>query len=189
MNSLLIILLSSMLIQSSAIAMGKLEEEVVARGVLREEFRTATFTLLTMTLASLAAYSLKLALGHWDLAYLRTPILLIVLSILFVAAKKLMPATAHQMRWQNFITYLTNHGSMLGMALYSYYYIESSLEALGYGLGAAITLAILSPCFYSLRQRVNMANVPLAFRGIPITLVTAGFMALALLGFTGMVRN
>jgi electron transport complex protein RnfA len=78
---------------------------------------------------------------------------------------------------------------MLGLALFSATALETVSEALLYGLGAALILAVLSASFLALRERIDVADVPMIFRGIPIALITAGFMALALMCFAGMVRN
>jgi electron transport complex protein RnfA len=78
---------------------------------------------------------------------------------------------------------------MLGLALYSATQLETIAQALLYGFGAAVMLALLSASFAALRERIDAADVPIAFRGIPLALITAGFMALALMGFAGMVQQ
>ncbi len=188
MTSLLIILLATVLIQSSAIAVGRLVPVTSARGVMADEFRTAAFTLLTLTLASLLGHELqqRLALPY---LYLRTPLLLLGLALVFVFSRRLLDRIPGAIRWPDFIEHLSNQCAMLGMALYSAWFLHSTGEALAYGFGAALLLAILSATFNALRQRVDDADIPTAFRGIPIALLTAGFMALGLLGFAGMVRN
>ncbi len=189
MNSLLIILLGTMLIQSSAIAMGKANQEVTARGVFTAEFTTAIFTTLTLTISSLTGYAFKQVPSELEAGYFRTPILIVALALIFFVCRLLLRRIPGAVRWPNFIAHLSNQCAMLGMALYSSDYLESASEALCYGAGAAIMLTTLNTSFNTLRQRVNMANVPVVFRGIPIALITAGFMALGLLGFAGMVRN
>ena len=189
MNSLLIILLGTVLIQSSAIAAGKVITDSGARGIFNDEFRTAAFTLLTLTLSALLGYGLSKASGVLQLNHLYTPVLLAGLSCIFMICRMALTRVPGAVRWPVFIVHLTNQSAMLGMAIYSADYLETPAEALGYGLGASVLLAILNACFNALRQRIDCADVPLAFRGIPIALITAGFMALGLLGFAGMVRN
>jgi electron transport complex protein RnfA len=189
MTSLLIILLGTVLIQGSAIAVGKLAQAGAARGVFADEFRTASFTLMTLTLASLLGYTLNQTLNATQLGYLRTPALLLGLALIFVVSRIALEKIPGAVRWPDFIEHLSNQCAMLGMALYSAFYIETTGEALGYGFCAAVVLAMLSASFNALRQRVDAADVPHVFRGIPIALITAGFMALGLLGFAGMVRN
>jgi electron transport complex protein RnfA len=188
-TSLLIILLGTVLIQSSAIAMGNLKSVGAVRGVFADEFRTASFTLITLTLASLLGYGLKNRLITAQQDYLLTPALLLGLALIFVVSRMALAKMPGEIRWPDFIVHLSNQCAMLGMALYSAMYLQSASEAFNYGLGAALLLAVLGASFTALRQRIDDADVPMVFRGIPIALITAGFMALGLLGFVGMVRN
>ena len=57
--------------------------------------------------------------------------------------------------------------------------VFATASAIGFGL--AITL------FSAIREQLEISDVPKAFRGVPIALITAGIMALAFMGFTGMV--
>lgn len=59
---------------------------------------------------------------------------------------------------------------------------ESLMLALGAGVGFLIALFLMS----SVRERLELANVPPTFKGLPIAFVTAGLFALAFLGFSGM---
>jgi len=64
----------------------------------------------------------------------------------------------------------------------SYNAFESLMLALGAGLGFLIALFLMS----SVRERLELANVPPTYRGLPIAFVVAGLFALAFLGFSGM---
>jgi electron transport complex protein RnfA len=66
--------------------------------------------------------------------------------------------------------------------------INSLLEAvvLSFGAGIGFTMAI---CIMAgIRENLNMADVPKCLKGAPITLITAGILALAFMGFAGMIR-
>jgi Na+-translocating ferredoxin:NAD+ oxidoreductase subunit A len=62
------------------------------------------------------------------------------------------------------------------------------IEAVFYGLGHAVGFTFILVVFSSLRERLEVADVPAAFKGTPILLVTAGMMSLAFLGFIGLVK-
>ena len=62
-------------------------------------------------------------------------------------------------------------------------FIDSMANALGTGIGFALVIFIFS----TIRVRLESANVPKAFKGIPIALITAALMALAMLGLSGMI--
>jgi Na+-translocating ferredoxin:NAD+ oxidoreductase subunit A len=63
-------------------------------------------------------------------------------------------------------------------------FIESLFFGLGNGIGFTLVLVI----FASLRERLDGADIPRAFRGSAIALVTAGLMSLAFMGFAGLVK-
>jgi H+/Na+-translocating ferredoxin:NAD+ oxidoreductase subunit A len=60
--------------------------------------------------------------------------------------------------------------------------VESFMLAVGAGTGFLIALFLMS----SVRERLDLANVPPAYRGLPIAFITAGLFALAFMGFSGM---
>jgi H+/Na+-translocating ferredoxin:NAD+ oxidoreductase subunit A len=190
MTTLLIILLGTMLIQGSAIAVERQTTPNTARGVFADEFRTASFTLITVTLASLLGFIVThVVLRPLQLDYLQMPALLCGITLIFLGARGLLTHVSGAVRWPDLLAHITTQCAMLGLALFSAAAVESAGESLLYGLGAAFTLAVLSASFLALRERIDAADVPMVFRGIPVALITAGFMALALMGFAGMVRN
>ena len=61
---------------------------------------------------------------------------------------------------------------------------QSMANAIGTGLGFALVIFIFS----TIRYRLDASNTPRAFKGIPIALITAALMAMAFLGFSGMIK-
>ncbi len=61
-------------------------------------------------------------------------------------------------------------------------------ESIFYGLGHGIGFTFVLVVFSSLRERLEVADVPVAFRGAAVLLVTAGMMSLAFLGFLGLIK-
>lgn len=57
-----------------------------------------------------------------------------------------------------------------------------------YGLCTAVAYAFAQEIFFALRERIDVANVPKAFAGAPLDLITVGLMALALMGLSGLTR-
>ena len=110
------------------------------------------------------------------------------MGLIFIGSRALLDHIPGAIRWPDMLAQLTTQCAMLGMALFSASALETLSEALAYGVGAALLLAALSAAFAALRERIDAADIPIAFRGIPIALITAGFMALALMGFVGMIR-
>jgi electron transport complex protein RnfA len=86
-----------------------------------------------------------------------------------------------------FLPLITTNCAVLGMAfiniLEEYTLIESMVNALGAAFGFMLAIVLLS----GLRERMEENdNMPLAFRGLPISLITAGLMSIAFLGFSGL---
>ncbi len=65
----------------------------------------------------------------------------------------------------------------------NYSLMESMALALGSGLGFSLALIIMA----SIREKLELADVPRSFRGLPISFVLTGLIALAFLGFSGMI--
>jgi len=88
-----------------------------------------------------------------------------------------------------FLPLITTNCAILGLCLFIYLWqIETLLEAvvLSFGAGIGFTLAI---CIMAgIRENLELADVPAPLRGAPITLITAGLLTLAFMGFAGMIR-
>jgi electron transport complex protein RnfA len=88
-----------------------------------------------------------------------------------------------------FLPLITTNCAVLGIALLNVQQSRSFVEALAYGLGGGLGFSLVIALFAGLRERTETADVPEAFRGAAISLVTAAFMALAFMGFAGMMRG
>ncbi|AQT67363.1 Electron transport complex protein RnfA [Anaerohalosphaera lusitana] len=87
-----------------------------------------------------------------------------------------------------FLPLITTNCAILGLCLFlNLWAVESLLEAvvLSFGAGIGFTLAI---CIMAgIRENLLLADVPECMKGAPITLVTAGLLTLAFMGFAGMI--
>ena len=88
-----------------------------------------------------------------------------------------------------YLPLITTNCAVLGVAINNindgYSFLESMVCALGVGLGFLLAMVLFS----GLRSRINEANIPEAFRGLPVTLIAASFISLAFMGFGGIVEN
>lgn len=181
MTTLLIILLGTVLIQNSATLSGEAARTSV--GTLRQELRHATQTSLTLTMAALLGFGTETyLLAPLALQYLRTVVLVLLLAGVFALVPRLWRSAAPK---ENFLGYFTEHCAVWGVALFSAWQLHSWSEALSHGIGAGVVLSFLDAAFRAHRARFATAAVPFVFRGIPLDLITAGLMALALYGFAG----
>lgn len=88
-----------------------------------------------------------------------------------------------------YLPLITTNCAVLGVTILNidnqYSFIESIFNALGAGLGFTLALVI----FAGVRERVDVADVPKAFKGIPATLIAASIVSLSFIGFGGIVEG
>ena len=88
-----------------------------------------------------------------------------------------------------FLPLITTNCAILGLCLFiNLWEIDSFVEAvvLSFGAGIGFTLAI---CIMAgIREQLNLSDVPKPLKGAPITLITAGLLTLAFMGFAGMIK-
>ena len=85
-----------------------------------------------------------------------------------------------------FLPLITTNCAVLGVVLVNvqegYDFLLSVLNGAAGGLGFTVAIVL----FASLRERVDKADCPECFRGYPLTLIAAGLLALAFMGFSGL---
>jgi electron transport complex protein RnfA len=87
-----------------------------------------------------------------------------------------------------FLPLITTNCAVLGVALLALSEGMGFAEAAWYGFATAIGFSLVLVLFAGVRERLEESDVPRAFRGTPVALVSAGMMALAFMGFTGLGR-
>ena len=141
-----------------------------------------------MALASAACYAVNLVLMQLNLQYMQTvSFILVIASLVQVVEmflKKFVPALYKALGV--FLPLITTNCAVLGVVLVNvqegYDLLLSTVNGTAGGLG--FTLAIV--LFASVRERVDKAEPPECFKGFPIALITAGLLALAFMGFSGL---
>ena len=141
-----------------------------------------------MALASFACFWVYQLLVLLNLQYMQTvAFILVIASIVQVVEmflKKAVPALYKALGV--FLPLITTNCAVLGVVLVNvqngYNVLLSTVNGAAGGLG--FTLAIV--LFASVRERVDKANPPECFKGFPIALISAGLLALAFMGFSGL---
>ena len=130
---------------------------------------------------------------HWMLAplgldHLRTLTFILVIAVVVQFTESVMRRQAPLLYrvLGIFLPLITTNCAVLGVALLNVQAARGLLEAITLGLGAALGFGLVLILFAAMRERLDASDVPAAFRGVPIALVTAGLMALAFMGFAGM---
>ena len=141
-----------------------------------------------MALASAVCFAVNLILVKLNLEYMQTvSFILVIASLVQVVEmflKKFVPALYKALGV--FLPLITTNCAVLGVVLVNvsegYNFLISVINGVAGGLG--FTLAIV--LFASVRERVDKAEPPECFKGYPIALITAGLLALAFMGFSGL---
>ena len=142
-----------------------------------------------MGLASAVCFVVnKYILIPLDLAYMQTVAFILVIASLvqFIAMflQKAMPALYTALGV--YLPLITTNCAVLGVVLLNvqngYNFIESVVYGITGGLGFLLAIVL----FASIRERLVFADYPKCWDGFPIALITAGLMALAFMGFSGL---
>ena len=146
-------------------------------------------TTFVLTLSATTAWALHHAvLIPLELEYLNIIVFIIVIAAV-VQLTELYLRSASPLLHQVLGIYLpliTTNCAVLGVALIAVGQNLTYLETLVFSVGAALGFTLVMVLFSALRERLNHADVPEAFRGTPITLISAGVLALAFMGFAGL---
>ena len=146
-------------------------------------------TAFVLTLSSIVSYLVNTyLLVPLDLAYLKTLSFILVIAVTVQITEMILHKSS-PLLYQVlglFLPLITTNCAVLGVALLNVQQQHSLMESAFFGLGASFGFGLVLVLFSAIRERLEMANVPAAFRGLPIALMTAGIMSLAFMGFSGM---
>lgn len=143
-----------------------------------------------ITIASIVTYLIQIfILDVLGLQYLQTIIFILVIATLVQFVEMVLKKTSPNLysALGVFLPLITTNCVVLGVAIANitsgYNLIETVASAIGSSIGFLIAIVLLA----SIREKLELADVPESFKGIPIALVTIGLMAMAFFGFAGLV--
>ena len=148
-------------------------------------------TLFVLTLSSISSYLLsRYLLQPLGLEYLSTLSFILVIATVVQLTEMVMRKTSPLLYrvLGIFLPLITSNCAVLGVALLNVQEQHNLLQSALYGFGAAAGFGLVLVMFSAMRERIAHADVPIHFRGAPIGLITAGLMALAFMGFTGLAK-
>ena len=193
MKGLIIILMTSVLVNNYVLVrflgicpflgVSKKLNQAVGMGV------AVTFVMLMATAATYPIYSYLLVPNGLD--YMRTIVFILVIAALVqlveIILKRYIPALHASLGI--YLPLITTNCEVLGVTINNvndgYNFVESIVSSIGCGLGFLLAMVL----FAGVRSRLEEANPPEAFKGLPITLVSASIVALAFMGFNGLVTG
>ncbi len=147
--------------------------------------------LFVMTIATLVTYLLhEFVLVPSGLDYLRTITFILVIAALVqmveIMLKKVSPPLYQALGV--FLPLITTNCAVLGVAILALGLENVSLlKAVFFAISHSIGFALALIVFASIREQLELADIPEGMKGVPINLLVAGLLSLAFLGFTGLV--
>jgi electron transport complex protein RnfA len=148
-------------------------------------------TAFVLTMSSIASYLVnEYLLVPLGLEYLKTLSFILVIAVT-VQVTEMVLHKSSPLLYQVlglFLPLITTNCAVLGVALLNVQQQNSLIESAFFGFGAAVGFGLVLVLFSAIRERLEMANIPASFRGLPIALMTAGIMSLAFMGFAGMTQ-
>lgn len=149
-------------------------------------------TTFVLTLSAVCSYlANRYLLIPLELEYLRTITFIVVIAFVVQFTEMVVHKTS-PLLYQVlgiFLPLITTNCAVLGVALLNVQTQHGFLESALYGFGAAVGFSMVLTLFSTLRERIDVADVPLPFKGNSIALVTAGLMSMAFMGFSGLVKG
>lgn len=150
-----------------------------------------TFTMVMIISAAASWIVFNYLMVPMHLEFLKIVVFIGVVAGLVQASdtimKKIAPALFHKLGV--YLALISTNCIILAVPIISvdekYSFLESIALGLGSGLGFALALILMA----SLRERLELANVPKPFRGLPIAFIITGMVALAFTGFSGLIAE
>ena len=152
-----------------------------------------------ITLATLVTYLLQVyVLAPLNIEFLQTIAFILVIAALVqmveIVLKKVSPSLYSALGI--FLPLITTNCAVLGVALivvtkeFSFGgepHMLNLVESLVYALSTAVGYGLAMVLFAGIRETLALNSVPKSFKGVPIALISAGIMAMAFMGFSGLV--
>ena len=142
-----------------------------------------------LTIATIVTFLIqKFVLDAFGLGYLQTITFILVIAALVqmveIILKKVSPSLYQALGV--FLPLITTNCCILGVAILVIQKDYDLLTGVVYAFSTAIGLALT--LFAGLREQMSLVNVPKGMQGTPIALITAGLLAMAFMGFSGVVK-
>ena len=146
--------------------------------------------IAVMVIATAVTFPLQIFLLDANgLGYMQTVIFILVIAVLVQLIEIVLKRYVHAL-YQSLGVYLpliTTNCAVLGVAILMIQKEFNLLQSVTYSVATALGFALALVLFAGIRERLEFEDVPKAFRGVPIALITAGILAMAFMGFSGLV--
>jgi electron transport complex protein RnfA len=146
--------------------------------------------LFVMTLATIVTWVLQYyVLNPFGLGFMQTIVFILIIAALVqmveIILKKVSPPLYQALGV--FLPLITTNCAVLGVAILTVQKEFNLMEGVVFAMSTAIGFTMALVLFAGIREHLDLMEVPKGMKGVPIALVVAGILALAFMGFTGMV--
>ena len=145
-------------------------------------------TMFVMLISSLCAYGINWLLVTLDIEFLRLICYIAVIAsavqLVEMIVKKFSPALFRALGI--FLPLITTNCAILGLALFQTFREYDFLQSLSFSLGAGVGFTLALMLMAGLREKLELANVPSVSQGAALSLMLAGLLSLAFMGFAGL---
>ncbi|MBQ2374362.1 MAG: electron transport complex subunit RsxA [Alistipes sp.] len=143
-----------------------------------------------MALTSIVAWSIQTyILVPLHIEYMQTIVFILVIAALVqmveIVLKKVSPALYQALGI--FLPLITTNCAVLGVAILMIQKEFNLLQSFAYSVATAVGFGLALVIFAGIRERLELDDMPKAMQGIPIALITAAILAMAFMGFSGLV--
>ena len=143
-----------------------------------------------MALASIVAWSIQeFILVPFQIEYMQTIVFILVIAALVqmveIILKKVSPSLYQALGI--FLPLITTNCAVLGVAILMIQKEFNLLQSFTYSVSTALGFALALVIFAGIRERLELDDMPKAMQGIPISLIVAAILAMAFMGFSGLV--
>ena len=147
-----------------------------------------TFVLALSTICTFLLQ--RFVLEPLDMVYMQTISFILVIAALVqmveIILKKVSPALYQALGV--FLPLITTNCCVLGVAILVIQKDFNLLESIVYAISIALGFTLALVVFAGIREQLSRTELPPAMKGIPIALISAGLLAMAFMGFSGMVK-
>ena len=159
--------------------------------------------IVVMVIATAVTFPLQIfLLDAYNLGYLQTIIFILLIAVLVQLIEITLKKSTSPALYQSLGVYLpliTTNCCVLGVTILAVQDYSAVVAEFGFGLayaealicaaGAGVGFLVAMLLFCGVRSRVEAANPPESFKGLPITLVSAAITSMSFMGFGGLVEN
>lgn len=144
-----------------------------------------------MTISAVVVYLLQYyVLVPLGIGYMQTIVFILVIAALVqmveIILKKVSPALYQALGI--FLPLITTNCAVLGIAILLVQKEYNLGESVVFSFATAVGFSLALVLFAGIRERLDMEDLPKGMKGVPIALVTASILAMAFMGFSGLVR-